>query len=674
MEKIFDIAKDSEQKWGVIAQGIDGNFEEVVESMDIMSRPDSISWELGIDDISIYSQYNSGYSQYCQGQYSKKAQTPYDFNSIIVGPLKASVSGKLNYSIFKMNSEREVESRDCPKGYPRNNSTFLVEGSIDISTEFKQYELSVPQTHVAIGEAIVIYFYGDINFTILGDNNSNPINTPELNLCLFLVGKKDNPLDEKWNAGYYNDTTGYFAAAPVLKQTSPFLLKGEANEYIDKKIKNDVPIIVEDMMSSKNEITIPDIVYAVVGIEMNIWNDAVSLPIDKGLCSPLNYKCEWYSSIGLVTDRCFRFTPIASQVGNTYPVTCKLYDMNYNLITEKKFNVVVLSATGLSNTKNVIYFGDSLNSNGEVSSKIRASFEKIGGTIPSFLGTNGTVIGNKFESVGGYGFKDYATAGRPAYRVPVNGVTSLSWGAKYKDEADNVFIISEVNITGGNGSILLRRYSTTTVDLITPDGTLTKISGSGDEQILYSGAYKVTANPLWNIETSKLDISQYKERIGLSTSDKIDMVSFQFGVNDANLADSPDVLDIYISDLYNLFISDNPNCIMLLGLGVMSGNTADGAGANYGSSWNIHQYLDRVYRLRLLYLSKYQNNPDYPNLKIACIGPSIDRYYGYELRERAISQQDENTERYHVNYVHPALSGYKQMSDAYLGIYLNYLK
>ena len=225
MKKIFDIAKDSEQKWGVIAQGIDGNFEEVVESMDIMSRPDSISWELGIDDISIYSQYNSGYSQYCQGQYSKKAQTPYDFNSIIVGPLKASVSGKLNYSIFLMDSEREVGSRDCPRGYPRNNSTFLVEGSINISTEFKQYELSVPQTHVAIGEAIVVYFYGDIEFTILGNDNSNPINTPELNLCLFLVGKKDNPLDERWSAGYYNDTTGYFAAAPVLKQTSPFFVE-----------------------------------------------------------------------------------------------------------------------------------------------------------------------------------------------------------------------------------------------------------------------------------------------------------------------------------------------------------------------------------------------------------------------------------------------------------------
>lgn len=29
MEKIFDIAKDSEKSWGVIAQGIDGNFEEL---------------------------------------------------------------------------------------------------------------------------------------------------------------------------------------------------------------------------------------------------------------------------------------------------------------------------------------------------------------------------------------------------------------------------------------------------------------------------------------------------------------------------------------------------------------------------------------------------------------------------------------------------------------------
>lgn len=42
MEKIFDIAKDNEQKWGVIAQGIDGNFEEVssnVNELDYLVKP-----------------------------------------------------------------------------------------------------------------------------------------------------------------------------------------------------------------------------------------------------------------------------------------------------------------------------------------------------------------------------------------------------------------------------------------------------------------------------------------------------------------------------------------------------------------------------------------------------------------------------------------------------------
>lgn len=33
MEKIFDIAKDSEKSWGVIAQGIDGNFEEIEQKI-----------------------------------------------------------------------------------------------------------------------------------------------------------------------------------------------------------------------------------------------------------------------------------------------------------------------------------------------------------------------------------------------------------------------------------------------------------------------------------------------------------------------------------------------------------------------------------------------------------------------------------------------------------------
>lgn len=673
MEKIFDIAKDSEQSWGTLATAIDGNFKEVETKVDVITKPDGISWKLEIDDIAIFEEYNTGYTQPCQGQYTKIAQSPYDFNVITVGPLKSSVAEKLDYAIFKMNAGRETGNggRDCPSGYPKTDSLLIEKGSINIDTDFKKYNIEVSPTHVQQGEAIAVFFYGDNPMTILGSNPSTGIQNPDVNTCLFLVGNKDNPLDEYWNEGEVHSS--FFAAAPVLRLVSPFVLKNTVEQEINDMIQKQVPEIVEKIISPNLQITIPDTVYAIVGVEMNLWNDAVSLPIDKGISSPLNYKCEWYSKVGLVTDRCFRFTPIESQKDQTYPVICKLYDMNYKLIIEKEFNIVVLPFEGLAESKNVVYFGDSLNSSGQVSSRIYEKFKSLG-TPPKFVGTNGVSDGSKYESVGGYGFNDYATAGQPAYRVPVNGVTSLSVDARYTDTAGNVFVISEVNITEGDGNILLRRDYTTTTDLITPDGTLTKISGSGDERISYSGAYKVSANPLWNTEASQLDIDQYKERVGLSTSDKIDLVSFQFGVNDAYLADNPDVLDSYISDLYNLFIADNPNCIMLLGLGAMSGNTANGAGENYGSSWDIHQYLDRVYRLRLLYLSKYQNNPDYPNLKIACVGPQIDRYYGYELRERPISQQDENTEKYHVNYVHPTTSGYIQMSDAYFGIYLNYLK
>lgn len=38
MKKIFDIAKDSEQKWGVIAQGIDGNFEEIEKKLPLKTK------------------------------------------------------------------------------------------------------------------------------------------------------------------------------------------------------------------------------------------------------------------------------------------------------------------------------------------------------------------------------------------------------------------------------------------------------------------------------------------------------------------------------------------------------------------------------------------------------------------------------------------------------------
>lgn len=45
-----------------------------------------------------------------------------------------------------------------------------------------------------------------------------------------------------------------------------------------------------------------------------------------------------------------------------------------------------------------------------------------------------------------------------------------------------------------------------------------------------------------------------------------------------------------------------------------------------------------------------------PNIMIATPQLSIDRYYGYDFSTRAISSRVSQTEQYHNNYVHTAMS------------------
>lgn len=82
MEKIFDIAKDSEQKWGVIAQGIDGNFEEVntevsgiKENFEVVSSEEKITYPKDDNNIGFYN---------ANGTYSGASATSYRYQEIVV--------------------------------------------------------------------------------------------------------------------------------------------------------------------------------------------------------------------------------------------------------------------------------------------------------------------------------------------------------------------------------------------------------------------------------------------------------------------------------------------------------------------------------------------------------------------------------------------------------------
>ncbi len=426
---------------------------------------------------------------------------------------------------------------------------------------------------------------------------------------------------------------------------------------------------VANMFDVNLDIVIPDTVYAIVGTELNLYNDAVSLSIDRGLHSPLNYRIRWNCNKGTITDRCFRFTPIAGDVGNV-SCACELYDMRGVLLASKTFTIKVLAKNALSSAKSIVYFGDSLGAN--VATNLYDNFHdsaRFSGTIPKMLGTKGTT--KNYEAVGGYKWSNYATAGTTAgYRISVSGVGSMSIGAVYSDGSHN-FTVAEVNITEGVGNCLLEGSSTLTM----PTGTLTKVSGAGDASVPYTGAYKESANPLWNGDAGELDIDYYKQTLVelgqlSSTSEKIDAVSFQFGINDNTLAEDLSTLRGYISDLYDLFINDNADCKFIVGLTTSCGNTLDGSGANYGASENWKAYQENTYKIRKFYLSLLT---DFPNMRIATPNLSLDRFYGYPFGTRQISNRCTETEQYHTNFVHPSASGYGQMSDAYLACYVGVL-
>lgn len=432
---------------------------------------------------------------------------------------------------------------------------------------------------------------------------------------------------------------------------------------------------IQEQILPNNEILIPDLIYAVVGTELNIWNDAVALSIDNGLSSPMNYVVGWSCSKGLITGRCFRFTPTSSDVGS-HSCTCSIYSTsNHKLIAEKTFTIKVLSMSALNVQKRIVHFGDSLGR--YTAEKIYANFNdsnRFSGVAPIMLGTRGSAP--HYEAVGGYTWKNYATEGANQYRIQVTGVTSINVGSVYAYSGTE-YNIREVNITDGTGNLLLERSlgAAGNIDGVA-SGVITLVSGSGDSSINFTDSVREPNNPVWdsslNDGVGGLSFSKYRERLGLGSSEKIDAASFQFGVNESfGTPDLTSILNNYILPLYNAFIADNPNGKFIVGMTMSAGNDADGAGSNYGASRDTWKYLTNTYNFRKMYLEELQNQ--YPNLIIAPSQLEVDRYYGYAFSTRQISQRTTATEKYHNNFVHPASDGYGQMADALFATYIGVL-
>ena len=267
-------------------------------------------------------------------------------------------------------------------------------------------------------------------------------------------------------------------------------------------------------------IQIPDKVYAVVGTELNIWNDAISLSIDRGLQSPINYYVEWNCGKGKITNRGFQYTPVSGDVG-THNCTCYLYDNWGTLLAQKTFQIVVKAKNALASAKNILFVSDSLGASSY--SNTNADFadaERFGGTAPTIYN----------ESTGGWHWGSYATEGTTMQRVQVSGVTALNVGAIYTTGDNYNYEIREVNITDGSGNVLIKKSNNPPYgirDLPIPSGTLTKVSGGGDSSFNYTNGVNEAGNPFWN--NGVIDVAYYRNKKNIVNL--FDMVIFQLVIN-----------------------------------------------------------------------------------------------------------------------------------------------
>lgn len=416
--------------------------------------------------------------------------------------------------------------------------------------------------------------------------------------------------------------------------------------------------IVDEKLAADIGFLIPSTIYAAVGVELNIYNDCVALSMDKGLISPTNYIVRWSCSKGTITNRCFRYTPQSGDIGNV-ALTCYIYNSDGVLLQSKAITIKVVAAQ-ISSLKRVVFFGDSTGAGS--ANALYNDFNDsslFSGTKPTMLGVRGTTP--KYEAFGGARWADYATEGRAAFRCQVTGVGAIALNSTYTNNG-TTWTVVEVNVTDGTGNILI-----TANELMPPthspqtNGTL--VSTSGGANIPYTDATLEPGNPLWY--NNAIDFAHYRNTLGLSTDEKLDLVSFQLGLNGSEAIETTRQ---YIVNLYNAAIADNPNCIVVLGLVTGPANTVDAYGANYGAG-NWMDSIKRYHSRRQLYFDLAESG-DYPNMRIATPNLNIDRYFGFPMGTRDVSARNTTQEQYHTNFVHPNATGYAQIGDSFFSAYI----
>lgn len=333
-------------------------------------------------------------------------------------------------------------------------------------------------------------------------------------------------------------------------------------------------------------IFIPKKIYGVIGETMQIFKRGVVISQ-----TPYRFYSEFYCNQGKEYERYLEITPelVNNGVPTGLTIRLSLIDDYYKKSPQISSDLILANkpTASPSNNINVLCVGASTTANGEWPSELKRRLVGNSG-VPNADGlSNITFVGRiplpqnqnrpvdvNVEATGGWQWKTFYTP-QLAVRLTVSGVTSAVVGDIYKYV--NVYnneievVVAEVNVTAGIGNIRFTfNYNVPTVQRKGPaasSGTITRVSGSGNQSITYTQAVEETYCPFYDEQTQQPDFAGYAHEY---CNDQIDVAIFNLGNMNASLFGDVSMTTIIseMKTLLDALHTDFPYCKVIVAPGI----------------------------------------------------------------------------------------------------------
>lgn len=414
-----------------------------------------------------------------------------------------------------------------------------------------------------------------------------------------------------------------------------------------------------NLPENKCSIITPSLMYWASGRQMNIYFDsAIYPPVADNLSS---YLVSVISPRGKFLQNKLRVFPV-----DDFSYSINVEDKD-GLLKTKSLNVSTASVnSGNGQTRKILTIGDSTVNAGETLNEVKTFFDADGMNV-TFLGTRNSYVNH--EGRGGWTVNDYATAGRVLFKF------NYSSGNVSKDSVYSVngsqYTITEVNV----GYFSAQKTSGTNNP--TSSGILTKVSGIGDASITYSSFELVDGNPFWNFTTQKFDLEMYLTNTS-QTMGNDDWIFFQLAINDLfsaalgnNMSSKIDQMKSQLNSMISEIHSYNPNIRVGIIQTIPPAISQDATGNLLNSGYyNLEYYVKKGLLPWWNELLETYDNTASRNNKVYLVGATsiIDRVNNYPTITEPLDSHNSTQVKVQNNDVHPDVSGYKQIADAYIGI------